>query len=265
MKFFSQFLSSSSAERLLPLCAALLLFILPFLILTPQKAAQKQEREDKHVSYVLAGEDIQRTASRYILKYHDPKSFLFAPDSIGFGFFRTIEGGDPVQPPPPLPPVFDLPGPRETMQPAPLPCAELAFRTPLTAAILPDASAEQNEAAPAEQSRYPLLTAADGALFPLDDRAEFSASAIRRLSPQSPTVFSVQKPVLPDLPWTALLVSSSGMPHLDNEALRLIDILLLDSAFREKARSGRLTVYWLPPVPAVSSPAEGAAEKEPAS
>ena len=263
MKFSRAFLKSPFAGRFLPPCAAVLLFALPFLLLTPQKAAQKQEREDKHVSYVLTGEGLRRAAPHYLLTYHDPKSFLFAPESLGFGLFRTIGHAGGVQAPPLLMPDPDTSAP-QPMTPAPLPRREPAFRTPL----MPDPPAVTANAhdVPAEQLRYPLLTAADGDAVPLAEDGAFSETAIRRLSPQGPTVLFIQKPLSPDAPWTALLLSSSGMPQLDSEALRRVDIMLLDPAFREKLGSGRLTtVHWLPPETEIRISAEEREEEGPAS
>ena len=264
MKFSRAFLKSPSAGRFLPPCAAVLLFALPFLLLTPQKAAQKQEREDKHVSYVLTGEELRRTAPHYLLTYHDPKSFLFAPESLGFGLFRTIGHDGGVQTPPLLMPDLDTSAP-QAMTPAPLPRREPAFRTPLLPARSADISAADTAAAP-EQPRYPLLTAADGDAVPLTEDGAFSETAIRGLSPRGPTVLFIQEPLSPDAPWTALLLSSSGMPQLDSEALRRVDIMLLDPAFREKLGSGRLTtVHWLPPETEIRISAEEREEERPAS
>lgn len=269
MKFIRTFFNSRYAQQHLPFCAALLLFALPFLILTPQKAVQKQEREDKHASYVLDSAGVRQTELKYLLKYQDPKSFLFAPDSLGFGFFRTLERTAAIQAPPTLLPEFNLPGPPQPMTPAPLPRGIPAFRTPL----IPPLPASSGVAAQKEQSRapehlrYPVLVTADGSAIPLagDNSSGLSETAVRKLSPRSPTILFIQKSAMEDMPWTALLMSSSGMPHLDGEALRRVGILLLNPAFREKAGEGRLTVYWIPPETTLRTTGEEHSEKEPVS
>lgn len=271
MKFIRTFLKSRYVEQHLPFCAALLLFALPFLILTPQKAVQKQEREDKHASYVLDSAGVRQTELKYLLKYQDPKSFLFAPDSLGFGFFRTLESAAAIQAPPTLLPEFNLPEPPQPMMPTPLPRGIPAFRTPLMPpppASSGDAVQKEQPPAPERLLRYPVLVTADGSAIPLaeDDSSGLSETAVRQVSPRGPTILFIQKPAIEDMPWTALLMSSSGMPHLDGEALRRVSILLLDPAFRRKAGEGRLTVYWIPPETELRTSGEGhSEEKEPVS
>ena len=266
MKISRAFLRSPSAGRFLPPCAAVLLFFLPFLLLTPQKAVQKQEHGDKHISYILTKENLHGSAQNYLLTYHDPKSFLFAPDPLGFGLFRTVGPDGADQTPPVLMPDLKDSASLTVMSPAPLPRREPAFRIPLLPAL---PAAESSPAAadnvPAEKLRYPLLTAADGVAVPLTDGGFLSEAAVRKFAPQAPTILSVRKPASPDAPWIALLLSSSGIPQLDSEALRRVDIMLLDPVFREKAREGCLTVYWLPPETTIRDSAEDREQEEPVS
>ncbi len=220
--------------------AALLLFLLPAWLFRSRTDSREVKQTDKHTGFIFYASDVQSPGKEYLFKYMNPEDFLHPPEEYGFALFRTMEtpgGGEHL---PSFVPELPVRTPRKKMLPLPLPRRELAFPAPL----IPEE--ELVPVPPAVKREYPLiLTSGD---IPVPDvrfaglDPERYASSLR-----GPTRILVIPPLAADrMPWDVLLLESSGVPQLDQEAIRKVNFLLLNDSFRQEYCTDGFSIYWLP-------------------
>lgn len=153
---------------------------------------------------------------------YDPIAFLHPPESVGFSFFRTaqMDTGPDAPFEPPLPQTFS------TLPPVPQ-IAMAAVVRPLLPEV---ADPAPEEVSAAGSPAYPYW-AADSAsvVFPAFHLNSASERILQRQRPRKPSVFQVKPPLLPDLPYEAVLEESCGSSDLDLAARAWLDTLLNSS------------------------------------
>ncbi len=164
---------------------------------------------------------------------YDPISFLHPPEAVGFSFFRTAQ----METGPDAP--FELPLPEKTFSASRPPQIALA---PVIRPLLPDVSDSGSEKnLPAAAPAYPYWAAdsVSGVVFPAFQLSATSERILQRQKPSNPSVFQIKAPVLPDLPYEAVLEESCGVSDLDLAARAWLDTLLNSSGCPAGLKSDR--------------------------
>ena len=211
-----------------------------FTPLAPEPVRDTSSRADRTTLFLSS-----RTASadpRFLkqVDIYDPISFLHPPESVGFSFFRTAQaetGPDaPFEPPFPsgLPAVPEIP-----------PVALTAVSRPLLPDV-PDYTPDERLEAVSPAFPYWAVDSASGIVFPAFQLSSAAERALQRQRPAKPSVFQLKPPVLPDLPYEAVLEESCGIADLDLEARAWLDTLLnsSDCPAGLKSSGGPCRVVW---------------------
>ena len=272
-------LSASSFTRprraLLAAGGSLAFFLLPFVLFHPEKKPVVSNSVSKrNIEYIPAGREAEYPRLSYLLRYHDPGLFLFPGEKRGFALFRVrpviLEpaASSGIRPDILFPPRLSgssVPA----MRPAPLPRSETAFSAPLTFPLFRMEPANREEAAEiAKQGKFvPAIRTSSGEALPGSRITGFSESEIRTLHPQGPTLLLVEPPSLPDLTGHAGILRSCGVPRLDAEACRLLNLLLQKESIPDSFSGSVFSVHWVAPEtsPAFSAKIREEKEEEPAS
>ena len=194
-----------------------------FTPLAPEPAGDASARTEHALSFLsLRAADADPLFLQMVETY-DPISFLHPPEAVGFSFFRSVQAETGSDVP------FELPLP-ERFSPAvrPRQIALAAVSRPL----LPDVSdPDPDQEAPAAAPAYPYWAAdsVSGVIFPEFQLGTASERILQRQRPSKPSVFLVKSPVLPDLPYEAVLEESCGVVDLDLAARAWLDTLLNSS------------------------------------
>ena len=191
-----------------------------FTPLAPEPVGDAASRTDRTTSFLSARAAEDDPLLLKIVDTYDPISFLHPPEAVGFSFFRTAQAETGPDAP------FDPPLPEQySAVPQTPPIALRAVNRPL----LPDAPDYDPESAlAAEEPAYPYWAAdsVSGVSFPAFRLSPASERITRRQRPSKPSVFRINAPVLPDLPYEAALEESCGVSELDLEARAWLDTLL---------------------------------------
>lgn len=250
--------SASSFTRprrvLLAAGGSLAFFLLPFVLFHPEKKPVVPHLTSKRsIEYLPDGGRNADPGLRYMLQRHDPRHFLFPGEKQGFALFRVRP--DILEPDvsfglrsgPPLP---SPASPHDSMKPAALPRPETAFSAPLFYPSSPSA-APGPETAPASGKDKtpgkfaPVIRNASGGILPGSRITAFSESEIQSLHPRGPTRLLVEPPSLPELPGHAGILVSCGVPRLDMEACRQLNLLLQKPVLSDRPEV--FSVYWQSP------------------
>ena len=252
--------SASSFTRprraLLAAGGSLAFLLLPFILFHPEKKpVVPPHASRRNIEYLPAGSESADPGLQYMLQRHDPRLFLFPGENRGFAIFRVRP--DFLEPDISsehraelLFPAHSSVSPRPAMTPGPLPRSETAFSaslfipSPRIAPASTDASVE-----PGKLEKFvPVIRAASGEVLPDSRITAFSESEIRAFHPRGPTRLLVELPALPDLPGHAGILASCGVPRLDVEACRRLNLILQGSALPKLSRGQDVfSVYWLAP------------------
>lgn len=256
--------SASSFTRprrvLLAACGSLVFFLLPFILFHPEKKHVVPKPVSKRsIEYLPAGRENADPRLNYILQCQDPRLFLFPGEKRGFALFRVRP--EAFQSAAPFEIRFDLLVPPRSsarppaMKPSPLPRAGTVFQAPLPVSFLHRGSGPESSpsfgagAVPDKREAFaPEIRTASGRVLPGSRITSFTESEIRSLHPRGPTRLLVESPALPELPGRAEILESCGVPRLDGEACRLLNLLLLARELPDQSPGPDIfSVQWVPP------------------
>jgi hypothetical protein len=194
-----------------------------FTPLEPEPAGDAVPRADRTTLFVSSRVADADPLFLKMVDAYDPVSFLHPPEEVGFSFFRTAQAETGPEAP------FELPLP-EKLPPVPE-ISQISMET-ASRPILPDVpDCDPDEIAAAAVPAYPYWAAdsASGIVFPLFRLGAAEERTLQRLRPAEQSVFAVKTPVLPDLPYEAVLERSCGVAELDLSARAWLDTLLNSS------------------------------------
>ena len=198
-----------------------LLLVTVFTPLKPDPAGGTVPRADRTTLYVSSRVTDSEPLFVKMVDTFDPVSFLHPPEEFGFSFFRTsqAENGPDAS--------FDLPLPAKLSS---VPAAQQISLTAVSRPLLPDVPDYDSEAA-AVTPVYPYWAAdtVSGVVFPVFRLGAAEERTLQRQHPTEQSVFLVKTPVLPDLPFEAVLEKSCGVAELDLTARAWLDTLLNSS------------------------------------
>lgn len=199
-----------------------LLLVTVFTPLKPDPAGGTVPRADRTTLYVSSRVTDSEPLFVKMVDTFDPVSFLHPPEEFGFSFFRTsqAENGPDAS--------FDLPLPAKLSS---VPAAQQISLTAVSRPLLPDVPDYDSEAATVVTPVYPYWAAdtASGVVFPVFHLGAAEERTLQRQRPSEQSVFLVKTPVLPDLPFEAVLEKSCGVAELDLTARAWLDTLLNSS------------------------------------
>ena len=193
-----------------------------FTPLKPEPAGDAVPRADRTTLYVSSRVTDSDPDFLKMVDTYDPVSFLHPPEEFGFSFFRTAqaETGPEAS--------FELPLPQKL---SPVPAAPQISLAAVSRPLLPDVPDYDSEAVAVAAPAYPYWAAdtASGVVFPLFRLGASEERTLQRQRPSEQSVFLVKTPVLPDLPFEAVLEKSCGIAELDLSARAWLDTLLNSS------------------------------------
>ena len=215
-----------------------LLLVTVFTPLKPDPAGGTLPRADRTTLYVSSRVTDTEPLFVKMVDTFDPVSFLHPPEEFGFSFFRTsqAENGPDAS--------FDLPLPAKLSS---VPAAPLISLAAVSRPLLPDIPDYDSEAAAVVTPVYPYWAAdtASGVVFPAFRLGAAEERTLQRQRPSEQSVFLVKTPVLPDLPFEAVLESSCGVVELDLMARAWLDTLLNSSGCPAGLKeAGSCRVVW---------------------
>ena len=198
-----------------------LLLVTVFTPLKPDPSSGIVPRADRTTLYVSSRITDSDPLFLKMVDTFDPFSFLHPPEEFGFSFFRKSQaeiGPDAS---------FDLPLPAKLSSVPAVPQISLAA---VSRPLLPDVPDYDPEAAVVTPV-YPYWAAdtAFGVVFPAFRLGAAEERTLQRQRPSEQSVFLVKTPVLPDLPFEAVLERSCGVAELDLSARAWLDTLLNSS------------------------------------
>ena len=193
-----------------------------FTPLKPEPAGDAVPRADRTTLYVSSRVAASDPVFLKMVDTYDPVSFLHPPEEFGFSFFRTVQSETGPEAP------FELPLPEKF---SPVPEAPQISLKAVNRPLLPEVSDFDPEAPAAVSPAYPYWAAdtASGVVFPLFLLGAAEERTFQRQRPSEQSVFLVKTPVLPDLPFEAVLEKSCGVADLDLSARAWLDTLLNSS------------------------------------
>jgi hypothetical protein len=199
-----------------------LLLVTVFTPLKPDPAAGAVPRADRTTLYVSSRVMDSEPLFLKMLDTFDPASFLHPPEEFGFSFFRTSQAETGPEAP------FELPLPEKLSS---VPTAPQISLTAVSRPLLPEVPDYDSEAAAVAAPVYPYWAAdtASGVVFPAFRLGASEERSLQRQRPSEQSVFLVKTPVLPDLPFEAVLEKSCGIAELDLSARAWLDTLLNSS------------------------------------
>ncbi len=199
-----------------------LLLVTVFTPLKPDPAGGAVPRADRTTLYVSSRVTDSEPLFVKMVDMFDPVSFLHPPEEFGFSFFRTsqAETGPDAS--------FDLPLPAILSSVTAAPGISLAA---VSRPLLPDVPDYDPETAAVAAPVYPYWAAdsASGVVFPVFRLGSSEERTLQRQCPSEQSVFLIKTPVLPDLPYEAVLERSCGVAELDLTARAWLDTLLNSS------------------------------------
>ena len=199
-----------------------LLLVTVFTPLKPDPAAGAVQRADRTTLYVSQRVTDSDPLFLKMVDTFDPVSFLHPPEEFGFSFFRTsqAETGPDAS--------FELTLPVKLF---PVPEASQISLAAVSRPLLPDVPDYDSEAVAVAAPAYPYWAAdtASGVVFPLFRLGASEERTLQRQRPSEQSIFLVKTPVLPDLPFEAVLEKSCGIAELDLSARAWLDTLLNSS------------------------------------
>ena len=209
-----------------------------FTPLKPEPAGDSLPHVDRTTLYVSPLVTDSDPEFLKMVDTYDPVSFLHPPEEFGFSFFRTsqAETGSEAS--------FELPLPEKLSSVPPAPQISLAA---VSRPLLPEVFDFDSETAAVAAPVYPYWAAdtASGVVFPLFRLGASGERALQRQRPSEQSVFLVKTPVLPDLPYEAVLEKSCGIAELDLSARAWLDTLLNSSECPAGLKNGGVCrVVW---------------------
>lgn len=198
-----------------------LLLVTVFTPLKPDPAAGTVPRADRTTLYVSARVTDTDTLFLKMVDTFDPVSFLHPPEEFGFSFFRAsqIETGPDAS--------FELPLPAKLFSTPTVPLFSLSADSRPLLPDVPDYDPEAAVVTPVYP--YWATDTASGVVFPAFRLGIAEERTFQRQRPSEQSVFLVKTPVLPDLPFEAVLERSCGVAVLDLSARAWLDTLLNSS------------------------------------
>lgn len=207
-----------------------LLLITVFTPLKPDPAAGAVPRADRTTLFISSRILDSEPLFLKMVDTFDPVSFLHPPEEFGFSFFRTAqaETGPDAS--------FELPLPTKLSPVAIAPQISLAAVSRPLLPDVPDCDSEAAVVAPV----YPYWAAdmASGVVFPAFRLGASEERTLQRQRPSEQSVFLIKTPVLPDLPYEAVLEKSCGIAELDLTARAWLDTLLNSSGCPAGLKNG---------------------------
>ncbi len=206
--------------------AVILIHLVLFSVFTPLKpdpAGDAVPRADRTTLYVSSRITAEDPFFMTMVDVYDPVSFLHPPERVGFSFFRMSQAEDGPEAP------FELPLPEKL---SPVPQTSQISLGSVSRPLLPDVPDYDSEALPAAAApSYPYWASdsASGIVFPLFRLGGAEERTLQRQHPSEQSVFLVKAPLLPDLPYEAVLERSCGVAELDLAARAWLDTLLNSS------------------------------------
>ena len=199
-----------------------LLLVTVFTPLKPDPAGGAVPRADRTTLFVSSRVTDSDPLFLKMVDTFDPVSFLHPPEEFGFSFFRTAQAENGPEAP------FELPLPEKLSL---LPEAPQISLAAVSRPLLPDVPDYDPEAAAVAAPVYPYWAAdtASGVVFPAFRLGAAEERTLQRQRPPEQSVFQVNPPVLPDLPYEAVLERSCGVAELDLTARAWLDTLLNSS------------------------------------
>lgn len=199
-----------------------LLLVTVFTPLKPDPAGGAVPRADRTTLFVSSRVTDSEPLFVKMVDMFDPVSFLHPPEEFGFSFFRaSLAETGPDAP-------FELPLPEKLSS---VPAAPRISLAAVSRPLLPEVPDYDPEAAAIAAPAYPYWAAdtASGVVFPLFRLGASEERTLQRQRPSEQSVFLVKTPVLPDLPFEAVLERSCGIAELDLSARAWLDTLLNSS------------------------------------
>ncbi|MBQ7730815.1 MAG: hypothetical protein IJT68_03135 [Lentisphaeria bacterium] len=202
--------------------AVLLIHLALFTVFTPLKpepaAVPRTDRTTLFVSSRVTGSD---PLFLKMVDTYDPVSFLHPPEQYGFSFFRISQADSGPEAP------FELPLPAKL---SPVPDVPQIALSAVSRPLLPDVPDYDPDVVPAAAPAYPYwASSSTGVVFPAYLPGPAEERILQRQHPSEQSVFQVKAPVLPDLPYEAVLERSCGVSELDLAARAWLDTLLNSS------------------------------------
>ncbi|MBP5230359.1 MAG: hypothetical protein ILO68_01390, partial [Clostridia bacterium] len=199
-----------------------LLLVTVFTPLKPDPVGGTVPRADRTTLYVSSRVMDSEPLFLQMVDTFDPVSFLHPPEEFGFSFFRTSQaetGPDSS---------FELPLPAKISS---VPTAPQISLAAVSRPLLPDVPDYDPEVAAVAAPVYPYWAAdtASGVVFPAFRLGSTEERTLQRQRPSEQSVFLIKTPVLPDLPYEAVLEKSCGIAELDMSARAWLDTLLNSS------------------------------------
>ena len=199
-----------------------LLLVTVFTPLKPDPAGGPVPRADRTTLYVSSRVTDSDPLFLKMVNTFDPVSFLHPPEEFGFSFFRTsqAENGPDA--------LFELPLPAKLSS---VPAAPQISLATVSRPLLPDVPDYDSETAAVTAPVYPYWAAdsSSGVVFPAFRLGAAEERTLQRQRPPGQSVFLIKTPVLPDLPFEAVLERSCGIAELDLTARAWLDTLLNSS------------------------------------
>ena len=199
-----------------------LLLVTVFTPLKPDPAGGTVPRADRTTLFVSSRVMDSDPLFLKMVNTFDPVSFLHPPEEYGFSFFRIsqAETGPDAS--------FELPLSEKFSS---VPAAPQISLAAVSRPLFRDVPDYDPEAAPVVTPVYPYWAAdaASGVVFPAFRLGVAEERVLQRQRPSEQSVFLVKTPVLPDLPYEAVLEKSCGVAELDLAARAWLDTLLNSS------------------------------------
>ena len=209
-----------------------------FTPLAPEPVGNASSRADRATLFLSSRVTGADPLLLKMIDVYDPIAFLHPPESVGFSFFRAAqtETGSDAPFDPPLPPglaaVFRM--------------HQLSMPSVNRPLFQETSDVNPEEISDAAVPAYPYWAADSASVnFPSFQLGSFAGRIFRRQPPSNPSVFRVKSPVLPDLPYEAVLEESCGIDDLDLAARAWLDTLLNSSDCPSGLKDGGLCrVVW---------------------
>ena len=206
--------------------AVVLIHLALFTVFTPLKPEPAEDavpRADRTTLYISSRVTDEDPLFLKRVDTYDPVSFLHPPEEVGFSFFRTALAESGPEAP------FELPLPEKLSSvPEVSQISMAAVSRPILPEV-PDRDPDELSAAAAPAYPYWAADSVSGIVFPMFRLGAGEERTLQRLRPSEQSVFLIRTPVLPDLPYEAVLERSCGVAELDLSARAWLDTLLNSS------------------------------------